>query len=60
MVPTLARQLCADLGNLRLDPIVAGFAVLHVPLADREKIAALLFKGDVPRAVALLRRAIET
>ena len=24
MVPTLARQICADLANLRLDPVVAG------------------------------------
>ena len=60
MAPTIARQICADLGNLQLDPVVAGFVMLHVPLPEREKAAILLFKGDTAAALAILRRAIET
>jgi hypothetical protein len=60
MVPTLARQICADLANLRLDPVVAGSVMLHVPLAEREKAAILLFRDHTAAALAILSRAIET
>ena len=33
--------------------------MLHVPLAEREKAAILLFRGDTGAALAILRRAID-